>query len=215
MTRKSHPRLLRRKSGGFFVKHGERRRFFGTCPAEAHAAYERFRIEWDQAGGRWPLDRTVAPSVSILVAEVWPWVEARTAAPSLPGWRSAARTLIEMHGPTDAEDFSLPALEAIRQRLIDDGLGSSTVTQRVRQIKTLFRRAAAVGVVDVGITSQLEMLPRLSHRDRRSDGGRIKPPRKILPVSDEAVAATLPHLPIPVQALVQLQRLVGCRGSEL
>lgn len=215
MTQKPPPRLLRRKSGGFFVKCGARRRSFGTCPAEAHASYERFRIEWDQAGGRWPLDRAVAPSVSILVAEVWPWIEARTAAPSLSGWRSAARTLIEMNGPTDAECFGLPELEAIRQRLIDIGLGSSTVTQRVRQIKTLFRRGAAVGLIDAGIPAQLEMLPRLSHRDRRSDGGRIKPPRKILPVSDEVVAATLPHLPIPIQALVQLQRLVGCRGSEL
>ncbi|NCF38605.1 MAG: oligosaccharide flippase family protein, partial [Planctomycetia bacterium] len=50
-----------------------------------------------------------------------------------------------MNGPTDAECFGLPELEAIRQRLIDIGLGSSTVTQRVRQIKTLFRRGAAVG----------------------------------------------------------------------
>ena len=146
MTQKPPPRLLRRKSGGFFVKHGARRRSFGTCPAEAHASYERFRIEWDQAGGRWPLDRAVAPSVSILVAEVWPWIEARTAAPSLSGWRSAARTLIEMNGPTDAECFGLPELEAIRQRLIDIGLGSSTVTQRVRQIKTLFRRGAAADI---------------------------------------------------------------------
>jgi hypothetical protein len=40
-------------------------------------------------------------------------------------------------------------------------------------------------------------------------------PQGVLAVATEHVHATLPFLPAPVRAMVELQRLIGCRPEEV
>lgn len=84
------------------------------------------------------------------------------------------------------------------------------INQRVRRIVRVFRWA---------ITE--ELVPETVHRALASvsglQQGRTEAPESdgIKPVEVEVVEATLPKLPAPVAAMVQLQLLTGCRPAEI
>jgi integrase len=124
--------------------------------------------------------------------------------------RTAMRPVREMYGETPAAKFGPVAFQAVRRKLIDDGLSISTIRDRMGIIKRMIGWGVANEMLSGDALHRLQAVPKLK---TGRDG--VKPSRKVKPVPDEHVEAILPHLQPTVRAMVELQRLTGMRPNEL
>ena len=121
-----------------------------------------------------------------------------------------ARTVKSMYGKLPASTFGPVALQAVRQQFVQEGLARKTVNGHVQRIVRAFKHAAANERIDASIVVALQQVEGL--RKRKTEAADYEP---IEPVSDAVVQQTLPHLSEVVGDMVRLQRLLGCRPSEL
>jgi integrase len=101
-------------------------------------------------------------------------------------------------------------LKAVREDMIRSGLARTTINARIHRIRRAFRWAASVEMIPGAVVVDLETVEALAMG--RSDAREADP---VEPVPMELVEATLPFLPRPVSAMVQLQLLTGCRAGEV
>lgn len=148
-------------------------------------------------------DRFIAHAAEYYVRDGVPTGEAKVAELSV-------NAAVKQYGDLPAIEFGPLALEAVRDRMIADGLARKTINSRVRRIVAAFKWAAAKELIPSTTHHSLTMVSGLR-------AGRTKAPETapVKPVDDDIVDATLPHLPPIVGDMVQLQRLTGMRPSEV
>ncbi len=183
---------------------------FGT--PESKAEYDRILAEWITRGRRLP-ETKGSGSDSLLVKELVLGYFSHLA-PTLPEvevdkLKRALKPANELFGETPAQDFGPVRFKAVRQKMVDTGLCTSTIKQRLGVV----RRMVAWGVEN-------EMLPgdalhKLEAVAPLKPGRDAKAPRKVLPVSDSDLDAVLPFLTPTVRTMVALQRLTGMRPAEV
>lgn len=122
----------------------------------------------------------------------------------------ALRALKELYGSTRITEFGPLALQRVRDAMIDTGIARRTVNDRFDCIRNVFRWAVANELCDESIHSALMKVKRLEKgRCRAHDN----PP--ILAVPDDEIEKTLKFLLPVVADMVRVQRLTGCRPSEV
>lgn len=122
----------------------------------------------------------------------------------------ALRQFTSLYGSTRISEFGPLALQRLRDAMIDTGLARRTVNDRFDCIRNVFRWAVANELCDESIHSALMKVKRLEKgRCRAHD----YPP--ILAVPDEDIEKTLEYLLPVVADMVRVQRLTGCRPSEV
>ncbi len=126
------------------------------------------------------------------------------------GIRMAFRYLKAAYSHSLVSEFGPLALKAIRLKMVEADLARSTINRNVSRIQQCFRWAASEQLIDVATSHALDTVGGL--QKGRSDARETDP---VLPVSDEAIDATLPHLPAVVADMVRLQRLTGMRPAEV
>ncbi len=126
------------------------------------------------------------------------------------GIREAAKRLLRLYAETDVVDFGPKALKLVRDELIRDGHCRRGVNQNIGRIKRMFKWGVEQEIVPVTVFQAL--LAVVGLRKGRSSARESEPVR---PVDDTLIDNTLPFLPRPVQAMVKLQRLTGCRPGEI
>lgn len=124
--------------------------------------------------------------------------------------RLALRPLKAMYGGTPVIEFGPLALEAVRQRMIDSRITRTRINQHIGRIRRMFKWGVSKELVPVAVLQALSTVEGL--RRGRSNAKESKPVR---PVAWEHVEATLPGLPRQIQAMIQIQHLVGCRPEEI
>lgn len=126
------------------------------------------------------------------------------------GVRFALRHLMTMYGHTQASDFGLLALKAVRGALIESGNSRKTVNLRVGLVRQFFKWCVAEELIPSSVYEALRTVPGLQP-------GRTTAPDRtpVRPADGELVEAALSFMPPPVAALVRLQLLSGARGGEL
>jgi integrase len=124
--------------------------------------------------------------------------------------KRAIKTLRQCYGSLPARDFSPVKLKVVRQRFIDDGLCRTNVNRFISIIGRIFRWAVENELVPPSLAHGLEAVQALSQ-------GRCGAPEMdpVLPVTQETINATLPHLSAQHRAMVQVQVLLACRPGEL
>ncbi len=120
------------------------------------------------------------------------------------------RTLRKLYGRTLAAEFGVQQFKAVRQTLLDENLSRTYINETMRRVVTVFRWAAAEGLIAATVPQNLSIIPGL--RKGRSDARETAP---IMPVDDATVEATLEHLPAIPADMVRLQRLTGMRPAEV
>ncbi|MCE9604443.1 MAG: site-specific integrase [Planctomycetia bacterium] len=128
----------------------------------------------------------------------------------IDGIKIALRYLRTTYGSTQAEDFGPLALQAIIQRMVADDLSRSYIQSLIRNVRRIFKWAAANQLVAVTTLQALQCVS-----GPRKGKGEARETKPVVPVDDAVVESTLPHLPPVVADMVRLQRLVGCRPTEL
>jgi len=102
-------------------------------------------------------------------------------------------------------------LKAIRRRFLDGGLCLSTINSYVNIVRQLFTWGCGEEIVSADIAGALKMVK--SFQKGRSAAVEYD---DILPVSDEIVEQTLPHMKYPqVQDMVRVQRRMGGRPQDM
>jgi integrase len=124
--------------------------------------------------------------------------------------RWSLQPLYREYGNYPADQFGPKLLKELQAKLVTDGASRSRVNRVTRMVCRCYRWAASEELVSANVAMALRTVPAL--RAGRT-AARECPP--ILPVSDQDVEATLPHLGDLVATMVRVQRLTGMRPGEL
>jgi integrase len=184
---------------------------YGT--PESRTEYVRVLAEWE-ANGRRPPQTDPAPSdptVNELALAYWNWAVAYHRWDRRGGFclEGALKVIKDLYGHTVACDFGPLALKACRNKMIALDWSRSYVNAQVDRLRRMFRWAAEEEMLPGSIHENLKQVGALQ---RGKTGARET--KKVRPVPPEWVEATRPHLRPVVRAMVDFQRLTGCRPTE-
>ncbi|MFW6039194.1 MAG: site-specific integrase [bacterium] len=183
---------------------------------EAKRRYDRAISEWLAAGRRLPVPEKELVTVAVLVDRYWSHVQSyyvqRDGSPTdeQNNIRQALRPLTRLYPDVSVDEFTPRQLKAVRQHMIDLGWSRPWINKSIRRIRRAFRW----GVEE-------ELVPENVHRALASVAGlkagrtEAPEPAPVVPVSDEMIDATLPHLTPTLATMVRAQRLTGMRPQDV
>ncbi len=122
----------------------------------------------------------------------------------------AVRPLKQLYGRKWVTEFGPIALQTVTARMVASGWARPTVNRQVGRIKRLFKWGVSQELIPASIYQALSTVSGL--RKGRTEARETDP---VLPVDDEVVDSTLPHLSDVVADMVRFQRLTGCRPEEV
>ena len=123
--------------------------------------------------------------------------------------RHALRSVRQSYGKQPASAFGPLQLKAVRESFIAADNARKYINQQIRRIRHVFRWCSE-GLIPVELPQALGMVDglRRGHTTARET-------KRVSPVDDAMINATLPHPPPVVCSMVELQRVTGMRPGEL
>ncbi|MFN0055541.1 MAG: tyrosine-type recombinase/integrase [Planctomycetales bacterium] len=214
MPRFSKPSyLLHRPTGQARVRIGGRDIYLGKFGTpESKVAYERVIGDW--LAGQDP--RRSQLTIDDLALQFFAWADGyyrhRDGTPTseVRNLREALAPLVELYGNTLVSQFGPLKLKAVRNEIIRQGRCRTNVNRLVHRIRRLFSWGVENEMVAPDLYQGLRAVAAL--RAGRTEARESKP---VGPVDDAVVTATLPYLPVVLQAMVRLQLLTGARPGEI
>ena len=125
-------------------------------------------------------------------------------------FRHAIKPLRELYGHTPAAAFGPLALQAVRDRMIAAGWCRTTLNNRVRRLKHIFKWAVAQELVPPAVYQGLASVAGL-----QKGRTKVREPEPVEPVAEADARAVLPFVRPPVAAMIELQLLTGARPGEV
>lgn len=214
--RKKIPEPTRHKaSGQAVVRLNGRDHYLGPYGSQTSVnEYDRLIAEWLERG-RTPLVESTELTIVELCSSYLTHAEQyyrKNGKPTgvVPGIKAALRYVRKWYGREFAADFGPKKLKAIRQKMVKDGLSRRYINDLVSRIKQMFKWGVGEELVPAQVYEALRAVSSL--RAGRTDARETDP---VLPVEDRVVEQTRQFLPEVVAAMVDFQRLTGCRPSEV
>jgi integrase len=177
---------------------------------ESRAEYDRVVNEW-LVRGRRLADKNDQPAVMLvkeLVLGYYAHVVA-TMPDEVSRIKLALKPVRELYGDTPATKFGPVALQAVRAKMVESGLCLSTISMRLGVVKRMVGWAVANEMLPGDALHRLQAVAPL----KASSG--VRPPKKVLPVSEADIQAVLPHVNPTVRAMIETQSLTGMRPGEV
>jgi integrase len=182
--------------------------------AASDEAYKRFVAEWAESDGKLPDSPHTTTVIDLVIAytkfsttyyqkDGKPTNEVRMV-------KSAIKIARQLYGRTPAAKFGPLALKACRTKMIEKDWCRSHINKQVDRIKRMFKSATENEMVPGTVYEALRCVTGL--RRGRSEA---REGRKVTPISDADIAATIKQLPKVVADMVQLQRFTGARPGEI
>jgi integrase len=124
--------------------------------------------------------------------------------------RSALTPLINLYGPTPADDFGPLELKAVRESMIKQGLSRRLINQRINRIRRMFKWAVENAYLAPVVLHGLQAVSPLKR-------GRCAAPDRppVRPLPEDVLEATIKHMPAEVAAMARLQWHTGMRPGEV
>lgn len=140
-------------------------------------------------------------------------------------YRCAITPLLRKFGHLPANEFTAKHLKTLRDHMISGdwqtekevawrrkrgkpvGWCRSTVNARISSLRTIFSWAESEGMVPEGKTASLKTISKLMR-------GTAREAKKVLPVPEDHLSKTLPHLGDIVRSLIEFCLFTGCRPGE-
>jgi hypothetical protein len=206
------------------VTFGRRNYYLGPYGSpESHQEYARLIAEWQTKGAPFNRPQTSAAgptgrfhlTIGELILAFWGHAQKHYRhADGRPtreqdNLRDALRPVRRLYGNTPAQEFGPLALRAVQEEMIKSGLCRTVINDRIKRVRRAFRWAASVELIPASVIQALETVPALKR-------GRCGAPESngVRPVNWQHVETTLPHLPRPVAAMVQVMRYSNCRAED-
>jgi integrase len=184
----------------------------------SHTLYDRLVAEWLVEGRNSSRQSEPVPlsqSMNELILDYIEFAKTYYVADGVPTdevrrIRDALRPVHRLYGETDANQFGPLALKAVRKTWIDAGLTRSTITYRVAKIKRFFRWAAENERIPVTIFESIKTVSGL-----RAGRDGVREGRKVIPVTQQQIEATLPYVSAPIRTMIEIGFLTGLRPGEI
>jgi integrase len=184
---------------------------------ESRRAYDRAIAEWLQNKDKPPAAKPDEPPLSVNELLAAYWKHART----YYGWRDkrngqrsclkyALRVVKHLYGDKPAVDFGPKSLKACREHMIRKDWSRTYVNAQIDRVRRAFRWAAEEELLPADVHTQLTKVPGLRRGKTES-----RETKKVRPVRQDAVDATLPFLLPTIRAMVNFQLITGCRPAEV
>jgi integrase len=183
---------------------------YGTSASRAD--YARRIAEWEARGRRLDDPRQPDLTVAELLVRFLPHAETYYGKGSkeYDHFEKTGFPLTDTYPHKPVNQFGPAELKVVRQRMIDHHDWSrGVVNRRVNRIRQIWKWGVEEGLVRADTWHALQVVPGL-----RAGRTTARETEDRMPVSEELVAATLPHLPRHVRGLVSFQLLTGCRPKE-
>jgi integrase len=161
-------------------------------------------------------DREAGLTVSQVCAHFWRHAKRRYGSKgkgkfgAAVSWRPVLRMLRVNYGKTPAIEFGPKALKTVRDHMIAAGWSRTYINDQINRGRRAFKWAASEELIPAEVYQRLTTVEGL--RIGQSEAVEAEP---VEPVADELVNVTIPHMKPHIAAMVQLQRLCGCRPGEL
>ena len=185
---------------------------------ESRVEYDRLVAEWLANCRNRPTTET--PTVDLTVVELaaayWRHAKEYYRLPDgrisqeLGNIKDALRPLKKLYGHTLASKFGPLALKTVRKAMVDADLCRTTINRRVGRIKRLFKWAVGNEMIPAQVFHGLIAVEGL-----RAGRENVREPVPVKPVHDDHVQAVLSHVSSPIRAMIETQRLSGCRPGEV
>ncbi len=208
---------LHKSSGRAYVQADGRREYLGKFgSAEARERYNQWVARW-VARDRTPPDAepsgcAVADVISAFMVHAVGYYRSTTGAPTgeADNLKDALRPVLRLYGATPARGFGSAELEAVQADMIQSGLARTTINARVNRVRRAWRWAAKKKMVPASMVAELAAVEPL-----RKNRTTARESKRVSVVAPARIEATLPNLTSVVAAMVEFQRLTGCRVSEV
>ena len=211
---------LHKASGQALVQIDGQRIYLGKHGSkESKEKYCRIVAEWLQNGQQPPpsLQATNGSRLSIaeLILAFWKHAETYYVKNGEPtreqmNLRLAFRPLRRLYGHSRATDFGPRQLKVVRQTMIDADNTREYINNNIRRIRRMFRWGVEGELIPPNVWHGLQAVSGL----RKGRCG-VRESEPVEPVPNEIVQQTLPHLTSVVRAMVEVQKLIGCRPCEI
>jgi integrase len=184
--------------------------------AESKRTYDRIVGEWLAAGR--PTSATASPD-AVTTLEVLAsfkrfaqshYVKNGKPTGAADTFTATYCVMHSLYGRQPAAEIGPLALKAIIARLIEEGRSRRFISERLQQIKRIFKWAASEELIPFEVYQRLTTVE--APRRGKTKAKELPP---VLPVADATVELTLPHLPPVVADMVRLQRYTGARPGEI
>lgn len=125
-------------------------------------------------------------------------------------FKTTLAVLVQLYGSTKAAEFGPKCLKTVRAAMVAKGWSRPTVNERIQQVRAVFKWGVSEELVPPLVMEGLRSVIGLKR-------GRTEAPEPtpVQSVADHVVDQTLPHMTPTVRAMVEFQRLVGCRPGEV
>ena len=133
-----------------------------------------------------------------------------TQTPEVEEYKALSRLVREHYGDTRAVEFGPVCLKAVREVMVGRGWCRTIINQRIGRLKRVFRWGTGEELIAFDVYNRLTTVAGLQ-RGR----SKVRDTEPVGPVADCDVDATLPKLNRYVRAMVEFQRLSGCRPGEV
>jgi integrase len=203
------PKLCQHKGKGLaYARHQGKFIYFGALGhPESESKYRQWCAELITGGSVVTRDASQPVTVGELLAAYERDRERRGGVQSYAA--IGARHLRDLYEHERADSIGPKRLKIIMAVMVAGKFRRSTINATASSIKSIFQWAVSEEMIEPGVWQALRSVAGLRN------GEALKEPRKVLPVTDDVVKATLPHLPRTLQAVVQMLKLTGARPSEM
>ena len=176
---------------------------------ESRRRYEELIVEW-RARHRQVEPAEDEPRVGDLMLSYLQWVAREYSASTISNTKQAVGYMRPIFAHTPMSRFGATEMRVYRQALVDRDLARTTINKHLTVIRGMFKWGIGEGLVPASCGVVLSAVPGI--KPGRSGARETAP---ILPVDDDVVDRTLPHLHPTVAAMVRVQRLTGCRPQDV
>jgi integrase len=182
--------------------------------AASKEAYKRFVAEWSEHGGKLvgSPHATTVTEVVIAYAKFATTYYRKDGKPTneVRMIKSAIKIARQLYGRTPAIKFGPLAPKACRAKMIEQDWSRHHTNKQVGRVKRMFKWATENEMIPGTVCEALRCVAGLKRGRSEAREG-----RKVTPISDADIIATIEQLPKVVADMVQLQRLTGARPGEI
>lgn len=200
---------------------------------ESHVEYQRLLAEWQASHASPPSDRSNGagpPDLTLneIALHFDKHAERRYRHPDgeptgeAQNYKDAMSQMLDLYGQVTWKEFGPNSLRAVQTAMVEKGLARKTINSRINRIRRVFKWAVSREMVPVAMHTALMCVAPLRRGEQievqKEDGPKeiaVKESPGVHAIPWDWVVATLPFLPKPVAAMVQIMRFSNCRAQDV
>jgi len=206
------PKYRKNPDGRAFIEYRGKRTYLGRY--NTHASKEQYKqlIAQIMAQGNEPSTLVLGSPAKIhdLANSYAQWAENYYSTKDFSAHRIMLEQITGFYGETPISQFGPKKILVWQQWLVQKGYSRSTCNRRLRHLRQWLKWLVSRELIDASVLTAAESVQGL-----RAGKSAAKDPESVKPANMADVRATLPILPPPVAAMVQIQYLCGMRPQDV